>query len=147
MQKFNKSIEISIPIDAIANQLLEQFNPEFKHRELVVETIVGRMLTTDERGISKVFNSLNGYTGDINFAIGDIVVPKKLRVYGYWTQKSIDESNSVYGDIESATVVSIDKFADESLEISFDVPKKDGTMETKTQRISHFECDLIPQQH
>jgi hypothetical protein len=145
MQKFNKSIEISIPIDAIANQLLEQFNPEFKHKELVVETIIGRMLTTDERGISKVFNSLNGYTGDINFKIGDLVVPIDLNMYGYWDQDSIDNKKATYKAIKSATVLNINKFADESLEIAYESPQSDGSMKTQTCWISHLKCDLIPQ--
>lgn len=71
MKRFNQEINISISVDSIAQKMLENMDQSFKHKENVVEAVIGSML--DSGNIHYVFNALNGYTNDIDFKVGDYV--------------------------------------------------------------------------
>lgn len=145
MKNFNEVITVEISVDSIANMLLEQINPEFKHRELLVESVVGRALSKDKATLGLLYNSLNGHKSEIDFTVGDIVKPSDLRVYGFWTPESITKKDTVYGVIEEATVIQIDVYADDKLLIAFDVPKSDGTTRKETKWVRHTTCNKIAQ--
>ena len=142
MKTFNESIQIEVSIDSIAKDLLKAMNPEFKHAEMVVENIIGRMLCQDKLGLSLIYNSLNGYTNDINFKVGDFVKPEKLCVYAYWTPESIENNNTCYGNILSAKVVEIKEYANEDLLIEYTKPGKKGP-EICRDWVNHKYCSLI----
>jgi len=72
MKKFNQSIKVEVEVDAIAEQLLSTINPEFKHREQVVESIIGNAIR-EKSMTTQIYNSLNGFSNEINFKVGDIV--------------------------------------------------------------------------
>ncbi len=144
MKLFNQEIQVTVSVDSIANQLLENMNPEFKHSEMVVESLIGRMIQTDMNGLSRLYNSLNGYDHKVNYNVGEIVKLKDVRAYGYWTEESIEKSNSVYQQIETAEVVEIDEYRDSPICIAFSVPKKDKTMEIRKEWITMKQCSQIP---
>ena len=82
MKKFNQVITIEVGIDSIAQQLLSQINPEFKHREILAEAIIGvHVENYDAQKLTYLYNSLNGFTSDINFKVGDFVMAKDLAFY------------------------------------------------------------------
>lgn len=144
MKQFNQVISIEVSVDSIANNLLSQFKEDFKHKELVTEAIIGRALAVDNGMLSTVFNALNGFDGSINFQIGDVVRPKELYAYGYWTPESIEKGSSVHAYIESAKVVDINLYSDKKLKLEYSVPQKDGKFKTETEWYSHRKCDKIP---
>lgn len=144
MKNFNQDIQVTVSVDSIAQLLLKNMNPEYKHAELVVESIIGRMLSTDMQGISRLYNALNGYDNKINFEVDEVVKVKDFRVYGYWTEESIEKSNSVYQNIDTAKIIDIDEHKDSPICIEFYVPKKDRTMERRTEWIRMNQASEIP---
>jgi hypothetical protein len=144
MKKFNESIQIEVSVDTIANMLLNSMKDDFKHRELVAESIVGRMLAEDKSALSKLYNSLNGYLDEINFSVGDVVVPSSLTAYGYW--EPADENGvktSSRKSVPSAVVKEINTYARSAIKLEYQIPKKDGTMDTETTNIHHTDCKKI----
>jgi len=143
MKKFNEVISIQVPVDSIAQKLLDAVNVDFKHREILAEAIVGRMM--NDGSLSYLYNSLNGYPCNIDFEIGDELYSNKgLRVYGYFTPESIEKNSSVYGTIQSGRVIAIDPYRDNKLQIQYYVPNKKGEYDTDTQWVSHTDWNKIP---
>lgn len=142
MNKFNATISVTVSVDTIANNLLEQINPEFKHRELVVEGIIGRMLSQDRAALSRLYNSLNGYIDDINFKVGDVIIPEDLMVHGYWDEdRGIRRISRKH--VGRATVVEVNKYGNCTLKVAFAVPEKDGILGINTEWIEHSKCKML----
>lgn len=137
MKKFNKEIQVTVSVDSIANQLLEQLNPEFKHREIVAESIIGRMVSADENGLSVLYNTLNGYTQDIDFKVDEEVLLDNVVHYGSWNGEG---EKSEYKEIKSAKIVDIDLYADKKVCIEYPVSWSD---EPHRNWIDHTKCAKI----
>ena len=144
MKNFNQEIQVTVAVDTIAEMLLNSFAPDAKHREIIAEAIVGRMLSSDKAGLGFLYNSLNGYPCTVNFKVGDEVMLKDHRAYAYWTPKSIEEKSSVYGDVVSATVVAIDEYSDKKLKVEYAVPGRDGLPKIESEWLNHTKCSRIP---
>ena len=143
MKNFNKVITVEVSVDSIANQLLQTLSPEFKHREMVTEGIIGRMLSSDMHGLSILYNSLNGFTQEIDFQVGEVVKVENLNFYGYWfanTDGNLKESRE---KVSEGVVKSIDIYSDKKIELEFNVPDSKGQMKTNTQWVSHTNCSKI----
>lgn len=142
MKKFNEVISIQVPVDSIAQKLLDAVNVDFKHREILAEAIVGRMM--NDGSLSYLYNSLNGYPCSIDFEIGDeLYSDKGFRTYGYWTPESIEQNNSVHGTVNTARVIAIDPYRDNKLQIQYQVPNKKGEYDTDTQWVSHTNWNKV----
>jgi hypothetical protein len=142
MKNFNKVITVEVSVDSIANLLLDSMSTEFKHRESVVESIVGRMM--NDGSLSYLYNSLNGYSSAIDFQVGDVVSSiNGFRTYAYWTQESIDSNNTVYGSVYEGRIVEINEFADKKIRLEYTVPNKKGGFDTNTQWLSHTEWNKV----
>lgn len=143
MKKFNKIISIEVQVDSIAQLLLDNLNPEFKHKEIVAEAIVGRMM--NDGSLSFLYNSLNGYPCDINFKIGDeLITESPLRVYGHWTPESIEKNDTVYGNVSQVKICDINPYADNKLCIEYQVPNRKGELVRQTQWVNHLNWSKIP---
>lgn len=144
MKKFNKVITVEMEVDFIAGMLLESLRPELAHRELICETIVGRML--NDGSLSYLHNSLAGYPHEINFKVGDVVRNEKSEVstYGFWTAESIQGKNTVRKTITEATIAEINIYSDKKLRIVYEVPDSSGGTETRTQWVRHTDWNLVP---
>lgn len=140
MKNFKKVIRIEIEANQIAQMLLDQMNPEFKHVEIVVESIIG---ASTDMSLSLLYNALNGHSAEINFKVGDCVLPEEFKAYGYWTQESISAGNSIRQQIESATVVEIDLYKEEKLKIEYMAPNSKGVLEKNSTWMSHRKCSKI----
>ena len=74
MKQFNKVISVEVSVDSIAKRLLDTLPEDYKHRELVAEAIIGPMVSNDLGGsLGALYNSLNGFVNEINFAKDDVV--------------------------------------------------------------------------
>ena len=129
MKKFNKTITVEVEVDAIAEMLLKSMAPDYKHGEMLTEAIIGTSL--EKKTIGLIYNSLNGYTNDINFKVGDVVSSDEDTHYSYaqmpvespanpelaqqtkWQHKNVPTVN--------ATVVDINVYADKKLQVEYDV--------------------------
>ena len=144
MKKFNQSISIEISVDSIADLLLNNLHPDFKHKEIVAEAIIGRMMNDNSLGY--LYNSLNGYPCNIDFQVGDELSSEiGFKAYGYWTPESIERNDTVHGMVKFATVVGIDIYRDNKLEIQYLVPNKKGGMDTCSVWAKHTAWNkLLP---
>lgn len=143
MKNFNKQIQITVELDAIANALLETINPEFKHAENVVEAIIGRLdASNDQVGMTALYNALNGYDNTINFKPGDTVICSKS-AYAYWTQESIVENNTVMRAIGECEVIEVNPYANDKLRIRYAKPQKNGLFSDEDLWVNHSTCKLI----
>ena len=137
MKKFTEVISIEVPVQSIADLLLSNMHPDFAHKEIVAESIVGRMMT--DNSLSYLYNALNGYPCSIDFNVGDEVYSEfdRLTVYGYWTPESIERNDTVLGTITAARVVEINPYKNAKLRIEFYVPNKKGGQDIKSEWVKH----------
>ena len=142
MKKFNQVISIEVPVQSIADLLLNNLHPDFQHKEIVAEAIVGRMMSDNSLGY--LYNSLNGYPCNIDFQVGDEVSSEMgLRIYGYWTPESIEKNDTVYGNVVNARVIEIDPYRDSKLKIEFYVPNKKGEYDTRKEWVNHTQWNRV----
>ena len=142
MKKFNQVISIEVAVDTIADLLLANMNPDFKHKEIVAEAIVGRMM--NDSSLSFLYNSLNGYPCTIDFKVDDeIKAVKPMRIYGFWTPESIANNDSCYGDVLDAKIIEINVYSNQKLNIEYLVPDKKGVMQKQTKWVNHTEWNKI----
>ncbi len=142
MKNFNQVVTVQVSVDSIANQLLDSMSSDFKHRELVAESIIGRML--NDGSLSYLYNSLNGYPTTIDFEVGDIVSSVDgFRTYGYWTPESIHQNSTCYGAVKNGKIIEINEYSDKKIRIEYQVPNKKGEMDTNTQWVNHTEWNRV----
>lgn len=72
MKQFNKTIEIKVSVDSIAAKLYDSMKIENPHAEMITETIIESMLVSGHIGL--LYNNLNGWTNELNFKKGDVLV-------------------------------------------------------------------------
>ncbi len=142
MKKFNKEIEVKVSVDAIAEKLLSVMDKDFKHAELVTETIIGTSLEKGIATMGMLYNALSGYTNEINFKIGDIVSSEEDTHTTYeevepnsWKNKSVPTTN--------AKVVSINLYAERKLEIEYEVRDYSGKPVTKKEWVRHTYYSIV----
>ena len=146
MKNFNKEIKITITANEIATKLLGEMNPEFKHREMVVEAIIG---SANERILSNIYNTLNGFTLDINFKVGDKLVQNEKGSLTARMYKK-DETGAIvlinpekeYIKITNAEVIEIDEYADKKINIRFSYMLSNGNETVKEEWVNHLFWDL-----
>jgi hypothetical protein len=142
MKNFNQVISVQVSVNSIANQLLDSMSADFKHRELVTESIIGRML--NDGSLSYLYNSLNGYPTTIDFKIGDEVGSVDgLRTYGYWTEESVEKNNSCLGYVKNGTVIEINEYSDKKIKIQFQTPNNKGGFDTSSQWVNHLDWNKM----
>ena len=138
MKTFNKQIKVTVELDTIANQLLNTISPENKHRDNIVEAIIGRMdANNDSAGMTLLYNALCGFSNDVNFEVGDIVSCTES-CYGYW-----DGKNESYREIAECKVININIYSKDKLHVEYNIPNKNGNIQTKKMWVSHLNCSKI----
>jgi hypothetical protein len=139
MKKFNKSITIEVEIDHIAEKLLNNFSDTSNHKELIVESIIGSMISSNNQSLNILYNALNGYTNEIDFVINE-PVKVDLKVYGFWTTKSKEDNESVMGRVTNAIIKDINLYTQDKLLVEYDIPRKDGSNMKQQKWINHRDC-------
>lgn len=109
MKQFNKTISIEIEVDTIAQLLSDNMNQEFKHKDIVVESIIGNLVSNNQmRMVGDIYNALNGHTKTINFEIGDTIDCIHEVYYNGETQP-----------IGNCTIIEIDVYKDDQLHVQW----------------------------
>ena len=139
MKKFNQVISIEVPVQSIADLLLSNLHPDFQHKEIVAEAIVGRMMNDNSLGY--LYNSLNGFPLTLDFEIGDKISTQGsgFAHYAYWTEETIEKRSTVHNYITEGTVVYIDPYKDKKLKIEFFAPDREGNMKPQTEWVKHTD--------
>ena len=135
MKTFNRTIQIEVEVDAIAQQLRSMFNADAKFADETVEVIIGRATERDMKVLSMMYQVMNGYKSLPLPQVGEEYACE-ISEYGFWTPESIEKNDSVRGKVTKCKVIEIYEYSDEPLLVEFAVPAKDGTSSTKTRRIS-----------
>lgn len=143
MKKFSQVISIEVPVQSIADLLLNNLHPDFKHKEIVAEAIVGRMMNDNSLGY--LYNSLNGYHCNIDFEVGDFITTSGngLSHYACWTPESLEKRSTVHGYITEGKVININPYSDKKLEIEFLAPDRNGDMKPQTEWIKHTNWNRV----
>jgi hypothetical protein len=136
MKKFNQSIEVKVEVDAIAQQLREMFKEDSAHADVVVEQIIGRSLCNDMGLLGKIMSAMNGFEKQIIVKVGDIAKIKPISIYGFWTKDSITNNDSCKGEVNEVEVLEVNPYSDSGVLVGFQVPQKDGSMNTQQKWIS-----------
>ena len=139
MKQFNKVITVEVSVDSIAQQLLSTFSSDFKHAELVAETIIATGL---EKGtLTYLYNSLNGFSSDINFQVGDeVLCTDSTYDFSLNASGAYEESHKPIG---ACKIVEINPYSTTKVNIEFMKTKRDGTQYKQTKWISHSSCDYM----
>ncbi len=146
MKKFNQSVSIEVEVDAIATQLLSHMR-DSAQSEIIVEAIIGRMLSQDKSGLGFLHAGLMGYKRDLSNMVGNLYFINDLQMWGYWTIESIEKKDTVRGSIETAKVIAVDEYSHTPLRIEFSIPRSDGSWETETGWVSIDKIgELVPTQ-
>lgn len=105
LPKFNKEITVTVDVDSIVDKLTSTFPDDYKHKELVSHAIVGTAVNNG--GLGYIYNALNGYSPEIDFVIGDMVIcsSKKRREF---IRTEGEKSQRIIGEIGACKVINID---------------------------------------
>ena len=138
MKKFNRQITVIVEADTIAQNLLNQMNESFAHRESLVEAIIG---SSNDRQLGFIYNSLNGFTNDVTFTVDQkVICSQEVWMYvekdGEFTEKRLP--------VGDAVILSIDPYKDETLEIQYTHVGKTGDVSSKNMRVHHSKCKEVP---
>lgn len=143
MKKFNQVITVEVSVDSIAEQLLKTMNPEFAHAEMLTEAIIGTSL--DKGTVGYIYNSLNGYTNDIDFKIGDSITCSE-QTYGY-IQNLADENNTTFTEkrmpIGECKVIEINVYRNDKLLVEFSKLNSKGESVKAQSWVNHKNCSGI----
>ena len=137
MKQFNRIITVEVSVDAIAQNLLDTIAPDFKHREMLVESIIGSNIDTGKLGY--IYNALNGFTNEINFAKGDKIYCSN-KTYMFKTPSSIEKDNSEYAEMGDAVVIDTDVYAEKKVLIEYDHYGRKGEVTRKQAWVNHTDC-------
>ena len=135
MKQFNKSIQVEIEVDAIAQQLRSQFKEDVPFADHTTELIIGRMLEKDSSYLGRLYQTMNGFKTELLPKVGESY-GCEIYEYGYWTPESIQKNDTVRGTVTSCRIVEIFEYSDDPFFVEYFVPSKDGGMTSKTKRIS-----------
>jgi hypothetical protein len=138
MKKFNKTIKVEVSVDSIAEQLLSNFHEDFKHREMVAETIIGNALEGGKRiMLSQIYNSLNGYTNGVDFKVGDhVICSHEQYLYD-------EKGNRNHRAIGECGVLEIDVYREDKVKVGFQSINSKGTEQTDYSWVHHTKCSKL----
>ncbi len=143
LKRFNEEITIKISVDVIAEQLLSMFNKDEKHAIAVTESIIGNAMR-DTTMISQIYNSLNGYSNDIEFEPGDRIICDKT-AYLWVNKGTVEEPNwkACEGKIGFCMVTQVDIHRDDKLEIEYNIGTAKGAMNLQKIWVYHTTCNKL----
>lgn len=140
MKQFNREIQVTVSVDAVAQRMLAIIPETVIGREQIVEAAIGVALHS-EVGIAPIYNALCGFNNQLNVKIGDKVLLKEQHTV--WVKGE-------YRPITSGTIVEIDEYRRTQVRISTiiyvdDNPEKEVTEWTNIGNITLF--DALPNDH
>jgi hypothetical protein len=151
MKKFNKVITIEVSVDSIADKLLSTFDANFAHRDMLTETLIATAM--DKNTIGYLYNSLNGYTNDVDFEVGQTVECTE-NVYQYKeVEQPISTDPNVVVPIEykedllplgTCVITEINPYTKDKLKVKAMVRNSKGELVEKNTWVNHLKCSGIP---
>jgi hypothetical protein len=137
MKKYNRTVNINVDVDAVAQKLLSTMDLQYPHRETLTEAIIGFGLDKDT--IPQIYQALNGYVPTCDFSIGDIVLCTET-TYQYKTPESREKRDSQRSELGVCTVVDINLYADNPVEVEYDYYSLDGSTSKQRSWVKPNKC-------
>lgn len=157
LKQTHKVIEIKVNVDDIADKLLNTFPEDYKHRVLLTETIIGSAVNAGN--ISYIYNALNGYTAEIDFKVGEMLIcsaqeRRQTNFTNVNEGKFVDNEpvapkwerkNSEDVEIGECQIVEIDIYRDDKIKVRFmqDSYYTYGSQEMTDQWVNHRTCQKV----
>lgn len=162
MPKLNKTMTITVDGDTIMKRVLELLPEDFKHREVLAHAIVGSGM--ESGNIGYIYNAISGFTNDIDFEFGNIVMCSELGAYEEYDANVYDEDGSKINPLIQFTpvdgyepkrkyrrielgkckVVDINLYADNKLQVEFStVDNYTGKKRKDMKWVNHKKCSFI----
>lgn len=136
---FNQTISIEVDVDDIHKKLMGTFPEDYKHKEILSHAIVGSAM--EHGGIGYIYNALNGYTNDVDFKVGDILVCESndKKVYDPITEEN-KRPDWKWKPIGDCQVVEINIYKQSKLRVEFQQKNSEGKSEITSVWVNHKTC-------
>jgi len=129
MKKFNKTTQIEMSVDAIADMFLSIVDTSFCNREQFIEAVIGSSL---ERGnLGAVFSGFMGALPSCDLPVNSTVYCD-YTVWDYHTESAREHSNSESRDIGVCTIVDVNAYSKECYKVQFTRTRSNGKIYTDT---------------
>jgi hypothetical protein len=129
MKKFNKTTQIEMSVDAIADMFLSIVDTGFCNREQFIEAVIGTSL---EKGtLGTVFSSYMGALPSCELPVNSTVYCN-YTIWDYHTESAIEHSNSESREIGVCTIVDVNAYSKECYKVQFTRTKSSGKIYTDT---------------
>lgn len=142
LPKFNDVISIEVEINSIYEKLRDTFPEDYKHKEILAHAIVGSAV--EHGGINFIYNALNGYTNDIDFKVGDVIMCEEKDKIVYIPATEETKASWEYVPIGECTVVQVGMYKNSKLKVEFLNGRK-SSEETfmETAWVNHKHCTRV----
>jgi hypothetical protein len=140
MRKFNKNIEVSFSIDAIAEMIKDQLKDTFLHADLVVEAIIAPMVVngnySDKVRLGKLVSALCGRSSEINISVGAVL----NCTHGHY---SYDENGKEHHmPLGKVKVLQVEPFRDHgTVQVEYQEINRRGELITSTDWVNVSELE------
>lgn len=164
MPNFNQTIEVKFEVDDIYKMLKDTFPTDYKHREVLSHAVIGTALQNGS--LSYIFKALSGFTNDIDFEEGDMVVCSSESRQEWYDANKEDENGTPKegwipdeGEpnykplwkrrgvaIGACKVVGINLYSEYKLLVEYAGADRYDPAKTQVLRewVSHQQCNKIP---
>lgn len=136
LPKFDQVIKIEVEVERIHEKLMLTFPPDYVHKNTLSHAIIGSALAGNK--LLYIYNSLNGFSNEIDFKVGEIVMCTEEERKEAYDSKQYDARGLEKVDAEDPTVegykpsrsireiaigaceiVAIDLYADKKLKVKY----------------------------
>lgn len=142
LPKFNDVISIEVEINSIYEKLRDTFPEDYKHKEILAHAIVGSAV--EHGGITFIYNALNGYTNDIDFKVGDVIMCEEEDKTVYVPPTEEKKADWKYVPIGECKVIQVGMYRNSKLKVEF-LNGRRGSEETfmETTWVNHKRCTRV----
>jgi len=116
MRKFNKTVNVEMSADSVAEMFLASQHFLFEQREQFIETIVGTAMQSGTLGT--IVGGFMGVLPKCELSVNTDVICSKT-CYDYSTPESIEKNDTVCRNIGKATIIDTNPYAKECYQIEY----------------------------
>lgn len=138
MKKFQKTVNIRMSVDVIAETLLEKIDTKFENREKIVECVITTLLQ-EEDALSYLYNTLTNNMTFSNSQIGDKMFCHH-EVWMHKTEESKTTGKATKSIIGECIVIDENPYQEANLLVSYDYYTHSGNIREETQWVSSEMC-------
>lgn len=137
--QFTGEIQIVVSIQQIANRLFDAMDKTNPHARMIADYTVANLMKSP-KGISAIYNALNGYEYKLDFAKDDLVLLRSPRTYNWDNQlaKYVEDYDS---PVVVGTIVNVDTFDEQPIKVKYSYVNMHGEVTTVTKH--YYPSELL----